>query len=151
MRQYAIEEPVFHLTVLPGSPLIGETRESVDLSPYEGVSIISAQEEAGGVALERPELAPGDSLPRVGDRDTIARLASDFRLEMAVTEGLDEARLFTTGVGRGRVVVPPRSEVIGEQVFPGMVASGGDLVYSRCSGVAWSAAVRRSWRPATRS
>jgi di/tricarboxylate transporter len=128
MRQYAIREPVFHLTVLPGSPIIGATRETVDLSPYEGVTLISAQEEARGFALQRLELAAGDVIAARGDDGTIARLAADFRLEKAVTEGLDEERLFTTESGVVEIVVPPRSEVIGGQVFPGMVASGGDLV-----------------------
>jgi di/tricarboxylate transporter len=40
----------------------------------------------------------------------------------------DAERLFTRGTGIAEVVIPPRSEAVGETVFPGMVTSSGDFV-----------------------
>lgn len=44
--------------------------------------------------------------------------------------GLDDApeSLLTRRIGLAEVVVPPRSELVGETVFPGMVTDSGDLV-----------------------
>lgn len=43
---------------------------------------------------------------------------------------LDETpeSLLTRGIGVAEVVIPPRSELVGEVVFPGMVTESGDLV-----------------------
>jgi di/tricarboxylate transporter len=38
------------------------------------------------------------------------------------------ATLFTRRAGAAEVVIPPRSELIGERMFPGMVTSSGDLI-----------------------
>jgi di/tricarboxylate transporter len=48
----------------------------------------------------------------------------------AVDRGRHEvpASLFTRRAGVAEVVIPPRSELIGERMFPGMVTSSGDLV-----------------------
>ena len=40
----------------------------------------------------------------------------------------DAASLLTRGKGIAEVVIPPRSEAVGETVFPGMVTSSGDFV-----------------------
>lgn len=34
----------------------------------------------------------------------------------------------TRGSGLAEIVIPPRSELIGESVFPGMLSDNGDLV-----------------------
>jgi di/tricarboxylate transporter len=50
-------------------------------------------------------------------------LGEQYRLEDDVAGGL-----FTRESGVAEVVIPPRSELIGETVFPGMVTSSGELV-----------------------
>ena len=44
------------------------------------------------------------------------------------TSSITTDALFTRSVGVAEVVVPPRSALIGETVFPGMVTDSGDLV-----------------------
>ena len=62
------------------------------------------------------------------------RLSADFsRHARTLTEqyGLEDdvaGALFTRESGVAEVVIPPRSELIGETVFPGMVTSSGELV-----------------------
>jgi len=55
---------------------------------------------------------------------------SDLARTLVDQYALDEDpdRLFSRGTGLGEVVVPPRSPLIGETVFPGMVTDSGDLV-----------------------
>ena len=53
-------------------------------------------------------------------------LADEYAPAMAPREV--PAQLFTRRVGVAEVVVPPRSPLIGQTVFPGMVTESGDLV-----------------------
>ena len=54
--------------------------------------------------------------------DHARMLVQHYELEHAPSE------LFTHRAGVAEVVIPPRSELIGETVFPGMVTDSGDLV-----------------------
>ncbi len=127
MRQYALDEPVFRLRVPAGSPLVGTTRDALDLSEYAHVSIVAAQEHEGGAVL-RAHLGVGDVIVARGEREAVLRMAGDYGLESTEAGGLDESGLFTAESGVAEVVIPPRSEAIGAVVFPGMVTDSGDLV-----------------------
>jgi di/tricarboxylate transporter len=61
---------------------------------------------------------------------SMTRDFSDLARTLVDQYALDEDpdRLFSRGTGLGEVVVPPRSPLIGETVFPGMVTDSGDLV-----------------------
>jgi len=65
-----------------------------------------------------------------GDAEAAATLASDkglaFRLEE--TAGDVTETLFNRASGLAEVVIPPRSGLIGQAVFPGMVTDSGDLI-----------------------
>ena len=49
-----------------------------------------------------------------------------FREEAAAGQG--EETLFNRSSGLAEVVIPPRSGLIGQSVFPGMVTESGDLI-----------------------
>ena len=72
----------------------------------------------------------GDILIVRGDAPTVGGLASDkllaFRSEDAPAGAADT--LFNRSSGLAEVVIPPRSGLIGQPVFPGMVTPSGDLV-----------------------
>ena len=75
------------------------------------------------VALVGARLVP-DRVPRVlpVDFSTHARtLAAQYGLA-------DPDRLLTREYGLAEIVIPPRSELVGETTFPGMVTERGDLV-----------------------
>jgi len=62
--------------------------------------------------------------PRTGSRDFSAHART-----LIEHYGLDQdAELLTPRSGVAEVVVPPRSELVGDTVFPGMVTESGDLV-----------------------
>ena len=76
------------------------------------------------VVLVGERLLPNRT-PRTIKRDFSAHartLVEQYRLDVA------PERLLTRGMGVAEVVIPPRSELIGEIAFPGMVTDSGDLV-----------------------
>ena len=58
----------------------------------------------------------------------MARFAAEQALEVSAPMAAREATLFSAESGTAEVVIPPRSDLIGETVFPGQVAESGDLV-----------------------
>src|SRR6185503_19898380 len=71
-------------------------------------------------------LAPGDVLVVQGNANQVNRLAGEN--DLAIPAGRNGNELFTRESGVAEVLIPPRSGLIGEQVFPGMVSSSGDLI-----------------------
>ncbi len=67
-------------------------------------------------------------LPRRAAR-SISRDFSDHARTLVEQYGLaDRDRLLTSGSGLAEVVIPPRSPLVGDIAFPGMVTDSGDLV-----------------------
>ena len=63
-----------------------------------------------------------------GDAEAVAELAADLVLAPPTPRERVRGRLFTTASGLAEVLIPPRSPLIGERLFPGMVTPSGDLV-----------------------
>ena len=89
------------------------------------------QDGASGKPLAREVLAEGDLIVVRGDRIAAGRLATGqhlaFRSEEEGAGGVAET-LFNRGSGLAEVLIPPRSKLIGQTVFPGMTARGGELM-----------------------
>jgi len=128
LAQYGGRGAVYRLRVPPGSSLIGMTHEALDLQAYPGLSVVSAQEHGRPGPVRRPALTEGDVLVMRGERAMAEKFAADHQLEMSFVGELDATRMFTVESGLAEIVVPPRSGLIGETVFPGMVTESGDLV-----------------------
>jgi di/tricarboxylate transporter len=130
MSQYMLEHPIFRLLVQPDSPLVGLTREEVEARKYPGVTLIAAQERGAHGPLEREVLAPNDVLVVKGDAESVRQMAEDNGLRPGRWIGVDveETELFTRESGVAEVVIPPRSNLIGQAAFPGMVTESGDLL-----------------------
>jgi di/tricarboxylate transporter len=130
-QQYVLEGTVVRLTVQDGSSWIGLRRDELDMSCYPEVTLVGVQ-RVGALALDADTtVRAGDVIAVRGDRDTVAELASDVGLRQRSevrAAGDDDHGLVSRDVGVSELVVPPRSELIGERVFPGMVSSTGDLV-----------------------
>jgi di/tricarboxylate transporter len=130
IEHYRVEEGLFQLRVRSGSPLVGAPPAAIDWQDYPGLTPVSIQDGRVGGQLGRPALAEGDLLIVRGSAETAGRLAADkalaFRSEAAADDPADT--LFTRVSGLAEVVIPPRSALIGQTVFPGMVTAGGDLI-----------------------
>jgi di/tricarboxylate transporter len=130
VEQYRLEDGLFQLGLRARSPYVGATPGAVDLTDYVGLTLVSIQAGNGGGRLQRATLAEGDILIVRGDAESVGGLASDkllaFRTEDAPTDVAET--LFNRSSGLAEVVIPPRSGMIGQSVFPGMVTPSGDLV-----------------------
>jgi len=129
IEHYRLASDVVELRVRAGSPWVGAARDAVDLGPWPGLSLVSVQAGDGRPVHGRP-LAEGDRVIVRGPADAAGRLAADRHLALrpdAAQEGVAET-FFNKASGLAEVVIPPRSGLIGQAMFPGMVTPSGDLV-----------------------
>ena len=130
IEQYRLADGLFKLRVRSGSPYVGVLGTSIDLKQYSGLSLVSAVAGDGSGPLRTRPFSVGDILIVRGDAETAASLATDqglaFRLED--TPGDVAETLFNRSSGLAEVVIPPRSGLAGQTVFPGMVTDSGDLI-----------------------
>jgi di/tricarboxylate transporter len=129
VEQYRLEDGLHRLRVRSTSPYVGKPRGEVDLSNYSGLDIVAIQ-ESGGKPLQRPTIAVSDLLLVRGDKQAAGRLAVDQHLAFCSEEGAGGVAetLFNKGSGLAEVVIPPRSKLVGQTVFPGMSARNGELM-----------------------
>jgi di/tricarboxylate transporter len=129
VEQYRLDDGMFQLRVRSHSPYVGSPLEVVNLAEYAGLTLVTILAGDGGPP-RRPALAEGDVLIVRGDAATVGALASDkllaFRSEDAPADVAD--MLFNRSSGLAEVVIHPRSGMVGQPVFPGMVTPSGDLV-----------------------
>jgi di/tricarboxylate transporter len=129
VEQYRLDDGMFQLRVRPRSPYVGSPPAVANLAEYAGLTLVTILAGDGG-PLRRAALAEGDILIIRGDAATVGTLASDkllaFRSEDAPAGAADT--LFNRSSGLAEVVIPPRSGMVGQPVFPGMVTPSGDLV-----------------------
>jgi len=130
VEQYHLDDGVFQLRIRSHSPYVGSPSDAIDLTDYAGLSLVAIQAGDGSGRLRNPTLADGDILIVRGDAKSAGGLASDkllsFRSEDAPADIADT--LFNRRSGLAEVVIPPRSGLVGQSVFPGMVTPSGDLV-----------------------
>jgi di/tricarboxylate transporter len=99
------------------------------MGPWPGLTLVSVQGANGGPVHGRL-LAEGDRVIVRGAADAAGRLAADRHLALrpdAAQEGVAET-FFNKASGLAEVVIPPRSGLIGQAMFPGMITPSGDLV-----------------------
>jgi di/tricarboxylate transporter len=127
IAEYAPGEWLARLELGPESRLVGSPADTLRDSDHPDLSITDVQGKIGS-------LDPGSPLP-AGAIVTV-RGPSEQIDDLAALHGLirrpcalsGEAPLLDREVGVVEVVIPPRSEIIGEHVFPGMITSSGDFV-----------------------
>jgi di/tricarboxylate transporter len=129
VEQYRLDDGMFQLRVRSRSPYVGSPPVVVDLAEYAGLTLVVILAGDGG-PLRKPVLSEGDIFIVRGDAATAGSLASDkllaFRSEDAPANVAD--MLFNRSSGLAEVVIPPRSGMVGQPVFPGMITPSGDLV-----------------------
>ncbi len=128
LGEYASPQPFARVRVRGGSPLIGRPTATLSLGDQSAVQLIAVQgtdhRPAGDV------VRPGDRLLLRGDTASIRILKHDNKLAgLGVNGALGRTdALIDSTYGVAEVVVAPRSSMVGETVFPGMVTESGDLV-----------------------
>jgi di/tricarboxylate transporter len=130
VEQYGLASGIYQMRVRASSPFVGASSSGIDLSAYPGLQLVAIQEGETAGPIRRQQLAEGDHLLVRGEAESAAVFAAEmhlaFRDEKAAGQG--EETLFNRSSGLAEVVIPPRSGLIGETVFPGMVTDSGDLI-----------------------
>ena len=125
---YDITDGFYRLRVRQQSPLIGTPPDQLDLSRYPGITVIGLQARGDHPAPVRDQLDPDDVLIVTGTSAEVSQLAIDNVLAVAMKPvTLETGELVSRELGVVELVVPPRSPLLGETVFPGM-ARGPELV-----------------------
>lgn len=130
VEQYGLASGVYQMRVRASSPYVGVTASSINLADYPGLQLVAVQDGETASPIRRPLVAEGDQLLMRGDAETAASLAATMHLAFReeVKPGQGEETLFNSQSGLAEVVIPPRSGLVGQNVFPGMVTDSGDLV-----------------------
>jgi di/tricarboxylate transporter len=118
-QHYALTDGLFRLRVREQSPLIGRSVEDLDLTAYPDVVVVGAQHPHRHAPLSIAVQAD-DVLVVRGRADQVSRLAVERLLAVAMDGSSDADALLTREAGAVEVVVPPRSSLVGQTVFPGM-------------------------------
>jgi di/tricarboxylate transporter len=130
VEHYHLADGLFRLRVRAGSPFVGMQRSAIDLKEYPGLSLVGTLDKSEAGPPERAALAEGDFLLVRGDAVTAARLAADMHLAFRAEDASEDVAdtLLNRASGLAEVVIPPRSALVGQAVFPGMVTPSGDLL-----------------------
>jgi di/tricarboxylate transporter len=128
LHQYMKDAEVVRLRVGDGSPLLGRNGDALQPGTDAGVLVIGVQDRDG-----RPRgdaaLNEGSILVVRGARTGIERFAAENGLSVDPGgNGAAPDSLVGRDFGVAEVIVTPRSEYIGESVYPGQVTESGELV-----------------------
>ena len=129
VEHYSIEDGLHRLRVRATSPLVGKARLEVDCKEYQDLALTAIYDGESDKLLDRSHIAEGDTLLVRGPTESISNMATELHLALR-TEPQEETladAMFNKHSGLAEVVIPPRSNLIGTTVFPGMTAKDGEL------------------------
>ncbi len=101
-----------------GSGLIGTPRSRVEDPDQPGVRVRAVESATGEPVLDH--LHDDDVIVVTGPPQEVTQFALDHRLAVGMAGSTDTRDLLTREAGVAEVVVPPRSRLVGERVYPGM-------------------------------
>ncbi len=123
---YALQEGFYRLRVTAASPLVGSAVR--DLPPLPDHLTAHGLQTGAGEAADRGHvIAVGDAVSLSGSAQEVIDFATRNGLEIGMRPVTKES-LLTKEMGVVEVVVPPRSPLVGERLFPGMVRQGEIVV-----------------------
>ncbi|MFN3672972.1 MAG: SLC13 family permease, partial [Bosea sp. (in: a-proteobacteria)] len=131
VEQYGLASGIYQLRVRASCPYVGKPTSAIDLTDYPLLQLVAIQDGPTAGPLRRETIAEGDHLLLRGDAEAAASFAAQLHLafrEDGAPAGEGEETLFNRRSGLAEVVIPPRSGLIGQSVFPGMVTDSGDLI-----------------------
>jgi di/tricarboxylate transporter len=130
IEQYRISDGLHRLRVRATSPYVAAQRSDVVLDGYPDLSLVSIQKGDGRATSGPVTIEEGDVLLVRGSAGSVGRLADDKHLALRRDEEESDVlgTLLNRESGLAEVVIPPRSELIGRPVFPGMVTRDGKLI-----------------------
>lgn len=130
VEQYRLQDGLHHFRVRQTSAYVGKSRAEVDLENYPGLHLVALLDGASATPLERDQIADGDRILVRGNAEAAGQFAADMNLSIReddMTTPVADA-LLNRGSGLAEVVIPTRSKMIGQSVFPGMTTEHADLM-----------------------
>jgi uncharacterized protein with PhoU and TrkA domain len=129
VEEYLLEDGVFWLRVRSGSPYIGQPASSLHLPDRPELALVSVLAGDTGGPVDR-DIHAGDMVIVRGDAESVGAVAAEQRLAFRSEPSIESVAgtVMNRGFGLAEVVIPPRSALIGETMYPGMAATEGDLV-----------------------
>ncbi|MCP8938236.1 SLC13 family permease [Alsobacter sp. SYSU M60028] len=127
VEQYGLTSDIFRLRVRASSPIVGADPASNPLGGRPGVQVIGVL-DAEAAPLKRAAIGEGDILLVRGEPDAAAACAAELHLAFREDDDQPADMLFNRQSGLAEVMVPPRSALIGQTVFEGMITESGDLM-----------------------
>ena len=128
VEQYGLATGIHQLRLKATSLYCEAPPAAIDLSAFPGLQLVAVQDGDTAAPLRRSAMAVGDYLLMRGDAEVAADFAAQMHLAFRDENGPGEDMLFNRRSGLAEVVIPPRSGLIGQSVFPGMITDSGDLV-----------------------
>lgn len=127
INQYGLGEWEAMLEVPDESRLVGVAAGEVPIDAYSDLRIVEVTGRIGSIPLSAP-MPEGAVLKVRGSALDISQFADDLDLIRRPSTLGGRELLMDRRVGVVELVIPPRSPIIGEHVFPGETTSSGDFV-----------------------
>ena len=121
---------VVHLRVLKDSDFIGRLRVGWDIAEADGVRIITVMDGEAGIPTSEGHLAVGDRITALAYPNVAEAFAQNHGLSIeAMRTASDvEQAIMSRESGAAEVVLPPRSELVGQKIGPSQVIDGSLIV-----------------------
>ncbi|OBK78488.1 SLC13 family permease [Mycobacterium sp. 1274761.0] len=126
IEHWGLDRSLFRLTV-------GERSEAAKVTARELVrwhsqgdklTLVATQTRTGQIADDRHRLEPGDVLVIEGDDALVAAFADRAGCTVDGVATRSHDNLVSGDAGLAELMIPPRSEWLGERVFPGLAVDG---------------------------
>ncbi|QQO36339.1 SLC13 family permease [Bradyrhizobium diazoefficiens] len=132
-EQYKLFDRVYQFEITAASPYLGTLQavleSRLERENHPELSFIAVRPRRQNSISWQHSLVEGDRLIMRGEQAAMDAFAEQHGLmPCRETAGRMREALFNDSHGFSEVVLPPRSRLIGETVFPGMVTESGDLI-----------------------
>lgn len=125
-QHYDLDRTIHRVRIRSASRLRGTEVAELPLDAFPGLGLVGVQDSAGSAAGEDHTLADGDRLVLSGPEEAVTAFAAEHGVKisgsaLATRQG---SSMLSRRSGIAEVVIPPRSRLIGQTLFPGMVRPG---------------------------
>lgn len=127
--QYIGGDEVMRFAIPSVSLLNGMPAQEIRSDTSARLTILSVKDRKGSLLTEE-QIVPGTKITLRGDRTAINAFAIENKLGEPMSGGADapDKGLVSRQYGIAEVLISPRSDYVGDTVFPGMITESGELV-----------------------
>ncbi len=128
VEHYGLQDGLFRLRIRKNSPLVGTQVDKVEIDGSSELQVLAVQAAGSGLPVRDRGMAPGDYLLVRGKAQSVADAAARLHLAVREDTSSDVSPAFSRHSGLAEVMIPPRSGLIGQPIYPGLTTDNGDLV-----------------------